>query len=119
MSCARSPGLSVSSISSKKSAHGAGCIGCPARPDLRSIDAPKRSAGLKVHRHGVAAPDNTDPRISSGSRRALRVLGKPRRGAPYGTHRSSRRSTSEKFGAAEHDGWLQGWRRVVSARSRR
>jgi len=27
----------------------------------------KRSAGLKVHRRGVAAPGNADPRISPGS----------------------------------------------------
>ena len=38
---------------------------CPSRPAIdRRL---KRSAGLKVHRRGVAAPGNADPRISPGT----------------------------------------------------
>ena len=40
-------------------------VPCPSRPAIdRRL---KRSPGLKVHRRGVAAPGNADPRISPGS----------------------------------------------------
>jgi hypothetical protein len=40
-------------------------VPCPSRPAIdRRL---KRSSGLKVHRRGVAAPGNADPKISPGS----------------------------------------------------
>ncbi len=40
-------------------------VPCPSRPTIdRRL---KRSAGVKVHRRGVAPPGNADPRISPGS----------------------------------------------------
>ena len=42
-----------------------GPLPCPSRPAIdRRL---KRSPGLKVHRRGVAAPGNADPKISPGS----------------------------------------------------
>ena len=64
--CARSPGRRASSTWSRKSRRGADCSACPALLAPPSIGA-KRSLGLKVHRRGVAAPGNADPKISPGS----------------------------------------------------